>query len=289
MIHHSALSFRKLTSMKIVDRSSCYVYGISKDMADKAMLGKYEMFGRFGEILSIRIIQDKDPCEVYIRYASQSAAVRAINWCNNSRLMAGLDAGRGYHAKHGYHKYCVKFVNGHRCKRSSNCPNRHSWADTADIITFKNSRLANDPLPLRPLDAAQLRHHQEMKAMRQQFATLQKQYAQQMHVVQDLHSKMQQLQRCNVNLQQQLQRMRLGHQALLAQQPPQCPVPSPAAGGGADPRAVRPFLVHWPGHHLLADIPLPPDRVGDGALDEIVDRVLRSDSSSLSHSEETTL
>merc|ERR1719203_2605249 len=82
MIHHSALSFRKLTSMKIVDRSSCYIVGISKDLADKAMLAKYELFGQFGDILSIRIIQDKDPCEVYIRFATQSSAVRAIDWCN---------------------------------------------------------------------------------------------------------------------------------------------------------------------------------------------------------------
>ena len=131
----SALSFRKLTSMKIVDRSSCYIVGIKKDMADKALLAKYELFGRFGDILSIRIIQDKDPCEVYIRFATQASALRAIDWCNSTASLF-------MNAKHGYQKYCIKFINGQNCKRSNiNCPNRHSWADTKDILTFKNSRL----------------------------------------------------------------------------------------------------------------------------------------------------
>jgi len=214
MIHHSALSFRKLTSMKIVDRSSCYIVGIKKDMADKALLAKYELFGRFGDILSIRIIQDKDPCEVYIRFATQASALRAIDWCNSTASLF-------MNAKHGYQKYCIKFINGQNCKRSNiNCPNRHSWADTKDILTFKNSRLVpnavvsnsveedNEKLsPKRGVptedqtDAQEkMRHDIEMRTLQNQFLSLQKQYAKQSHFVNDLVVKMQELQRENKEL-----------------------------------------------------------------------------------------
>jgi len=225
MIHHSALSFRKLTSMKIVDRSSCYIVGISKDLADKAMLAKYELFGQFGDILSIRIIQDKDPCEVYIRFATQSSAVRAIDWCNGHGTMFT-------NAKHGYQKYCIKFINGQNCKRSHiNCPNRHSWADTQDILTFKNSRLvpsavvvpgantkSEESAKLLPNRGAVVRaqtqseldqrlkreHEEEMRMLQKQFVLLQAQYAKQGQFVGQLMTTMQKLQQENTVMAQQM-------------------------------------------------------------------------------------
>jgi len=232
MIHHSALSFRKLTSMKIVDRSSCYIVGIKKDMADKALLAKYELFGQFGEILSIRIIQDKDPCEVYIRFASQASAVKAIDWCNSSASLF-------MNAKHGYQKYCIKFINGQNCKRSSiNCPNRHSWADTKDILTFKNSRLVPNAVtqccdqqddntklspnrcPTVPFGAKEkMRHDMEMRTLQNQFVSLQKQYAQQSRFVNDLVLKMQDLQRENTELCTRFYQQRnTNNRALMMQQ-----------------------------------------------------------------------
>jgi hypothetical protein len=335
MIHHSALSFRKLTSMKIVDRSSCYIVGIKKDMADKALLAKYELFGQFGTILSIRIIQDKDPCEVYIRFSTQRSAVNAINWCNSDESLFT-------NAKHGYQKYCIKFINGQNCKRSNiNCPNRHSWADTKDILTFKNSRLVPNavgtvgacspseeddrmaPLPLAQQQAARvpqrkhieekMRHDQEMRALQNQFMVLQKQYSKQSRFVNDLVAQMNVMQRDNMEMsrrlnlthnhrwlqqQQNAQRaaqMQQHHaqmqQQMQQQQQQQRQFLGPMAkhyGPMPRARAQKPFVVNSPELNLMASAydPLPesantplPDSVMNGALTEIVDQVIQSDSS----------
>lgn len=122
---HGSLSYGKLTSMKIVDRQSCYAVGIKKCNASKPILSKFEFFGRFGPISSLRIIQKTNPVEVYIRYVRADSAAAAIEWCREQQLSAD----------HGYHKYCIKFINNKTCRRL-NCPNRHSWChEKADIMT----------------------------------------------------------------------------------------------------------------------------------------------------------
>jgi len=110
----------------MVDRHSCYVAGIQREIATKEVLEKPSFFGQFGQITSLRVLRDRDPGEVYIRFASAFDAVRAISWCNGQTAL-------GISAEHGYQKYCIKFIDGKRCNRPQ-CPHRHSWAPNADIL-----------------------------------------------------------------------------------------------------------------------------------------------------------
>lgn len=123
---HGPLTLHKIARIKMLDRHSCYVAGIQRDIASKEILSKPAFFGQFGEISSIRVLRDRDPGEVYLRFRSEGAAVRAIAWCNSQSCM-------GISAQHGYQKYCIKFIDNKRCKRP-NCPHRHSWCDNRDII-----------------------------------------------------------------------------------------------------------------------------------------------------------
>ena len=128
MIHHSALSFKQLRSLKITDRLSCCVVLTRKEMASPALLSQYQFFGQFGAIHSIRILEVvavNDPQRVFVRFTSESSAMGAIAWCKAHPLLF-MDAG------HGYQKYCPKFLNKRQCTKA-NCRNRHSWGCTADI------------------------------------------------------------------------------------------------------------------------------------------------------------
>jgi len=198
---HGAVTFGKLTSMKIKDRSSVYVAGIKKCNASRIILSKYENFGQFGAISSLRIIQKTNPAEVYLRYVRPEAASRAIEWCRN----------RGLDADHGYHKYCIKFINNKTCKRL-NCPNRHSWCyEQNDIMTKYKLEPASTPQPINaqplcfpkstgradialnfPMDDSENTHKcspidvDPLKTLQAQFLRLQQQYTAQNEFIKNL-------------------------------------------------------------------------------------------------------
>lgn len=145
MIHHSALSFRKLRSMKITDRQSCSVVILRNELASPVLLSQPRFFGQFGLVRSIRLLQDKSPCQVYVRFNTEAAAVAAVAWCSAEPSIFA-------DAKHGYQKYCVKFINNQKCTKA-NCPNRHAWCDTKDIRTFARTRCDGSDVTVSPSGA----------------------------------------------------------------------------------------------------------------------------------------
>jgi len=122
MIHHSALSRKRLRSMKILDKSSCYVTALKEEFSSQ------ELFDQFGQVLSFRVLKDTDPKQLYVRYTDEAAAADAVAWCS-ANPSAFEDA------KHGFNRYCSKFIHGKECTNEA-CENRHSWAETKDILTF---------------------------------------------------------------------------------------------------------------------------------------------------------
>jgi len=94
-------------------------------MGDADNLSTSSSFASFGEIEHLRIIPQKQdsPSQLFIKYLSSTAAERAIQWS----LEKGLSA------KHGYQRYCKKWLSNKRCQRQ-NCPNLHRWASREDII-----------------------------------------------------------------------------------------------------------------------------------------------------------
>jgi len=130
MIHHSALSFRKLRSMKIRDRRSCKMMILDAELATPETLSSPDLFAQFGLISSIRVLKDTAPREAHIRFESEDSAAAAIAWCNNESPLFT-------NAKYGYQKYCTKFINHQNCDIVG-CPMRHSWSDTRDILNFSS-------------------------------------------------------------------------------------------------------------------------------------------------------
>jgi len=135
MIHHSALSFKRLRAVKILDRHSCYVTVLHNDAETQEELSSSAYFGRFDGFLSARFIKSTDPNlpkDAYIRFDNEKSAVEAIAWCNEQ-------PSKFANASHGFQRYCFKFINGKNCNNKL-CENRHSWADAKDVLTGVDSR-----------------------------------------------------------------------------------------------------------------------------------------------------
>jgi len=199
MIHHSALSFRKLRAMKIKDRSSFHVIILDESVATPELLSSAQMFGQFGTISSIRILKDTSPREAHIRFTEDSCAAQAITWCNNQSPMF-------VNAKYGYQKYCVKFINNQPCDIPG-CAMRHSWSDTRDILNFRSLTPAGiDPLsPTASPDAEMFM--KEKQAMMQRIAMLQKQCVEQQKIVQMVNQRMDMAKRQNAVLKMETTKM----------------------------------------------------------------------------------
>jgi hypothetical protein len=199
MIHHSALSFRKLRAMKIKDRSSFHVIILDESLATPESLSSQQMFGQFGTISSIRILKDTSPREAHIRFNGETAASAAITWCNSQSPLF-------VNAKYGYQKYCVKFINNQPCDIPG-CAMRHAWSDTRDILNFRSLTPAGiDPLsPTASPDAEMFM--KEKQAMMQRIAMLQKQCVEQQKVVQVVNQRMEMARRQNSVLKMEANKM----------------------------------------------------------------------------------
>ena len=135
---HKGQSRRKLSSLRLMDRASIHVMGLPDSIEDETPLATNEWFAQFGELLSVRLLQSKSPREAFIRYVDEASACRALQWCNGDSINSGLSA------KHGYQKYCSKFLEGVQCERPK-CQHRHSWADPKDVMEKPVPPNANAP------------------------------------------------------------------------------------------------------------------------------------------------
>jgi len=244
MIHHSALSFRKLRSMKILDRLSVFIVALQDHIVDQEKLVRPELFGQFGTITSIRILQETNPPELYVRFEEESSAAAAIAWCKQRELTFK-------DVKHGYQKYCIKFINKQKCRKPC-CPNRHSWAPTKDILTFADTRLfaANNAqsaaFEREQPQQSPSREKAQLAALEREFAKLQQEFDRRTRCIDDMVS--------------QLNQMQLQNSMLKATLRQQHGIVSPAGSPSAVP----------PQHHLFLDSV-------SSSLPEIVDEVIAAD------------
>jgi len=128
MIHQRELSFKQLRSMKILDRNSCYVSMSHTDTDRTAECSNTAFFSQFGGVKSLRSLHGNGPKEIYVRFADQPSAARAIAWFD-------VRPSRCIGAKHGFSRYCFKFLNGKECRNAS-CENRHAWANMEEVLSF---------------------------------------------------------------------------------------------------------------------------------------------------------
>lgn len=111
--------------MKILDHYSLFFETVNQEFVNEDTLGNPELLGQFGPIKQVRVLQESNPVQIYVRFVERVSAVEAIKFCKE-RPDLFKDA------KHGYQKYCIKFINKQKCRRQG-CPNRHSY-DLWDII-----------------------------------------------------------------------------------------------------------------------------------------------------------
>jgi len=207
LIHHSALSFRKLRAMKIKDRSSFHVIILNADLATPESLSSQQLFGQFGAIASIRILKDTSPREAHIRFANEDAAAQAIEWCNNQSPLF-------VNAKYGYQKYCVKFINNQPCDIPG-CAMRHSWSDTRDILNFRSLTPAGiDPLCPTASSESQRTFLEEKAQMMQKIAMLMQRCHEQAKRIALVNQRMQMAQQQNAALKKVVEAQRLAQMGM---------------------------------------------------------------------------
>jgi len=219
MIHHSALSFRKLRSMKIRDRRSCKMMILDAELATPETLSSPDLFAQFGLISSIRVLKDTAPREAHIRFESEDSAAAAIAWCNNESPLFT-------NAKYGYQKYCAKFINHQKCDLDG-CPMRHSWSDTRDILNFSSltprdiapppSKKSPPPPSVAASTASAMKALIEEKSqMMAKIAGLQKQSYDQSMMLQRMWNQLQSERRANAALKMESSRMAAAIEAVRA-------------------------------------------------------------------------
>jgi len=194
MIHHSALGVRKLRSMKILDHYSVSVEILRADgPVNELTMSHSDTFGQFGEIQSLRILEEADPIQILVRYTKECAATAAIRWCLSLPEVFN-------DAKNGYQKYCIKFINKQQCHKLK-CPNRHSWANAVDIMSFADTRLMLDESSqsLFPAPTASP-ERMELERLRTQCRELQQQSQQSLAEINSMKAQLRSVERENLQL-----------------------------------------------------------------------------------------
>jgi len=185
-----------LRSMKILDHYSIFVVALKEDIVNQHTLSRPELFGQFGQIRSIRILQESSPTEFYVRFTEEHSATAAIRWClSQPELFKD--------AKNGYQKYCIKFINKQKCRKSG-CPNRHSWANTKDIMSFADTRLILDESTMTDLFPQPSAESVELENLRKQCLQLQRQSEQNVAEISNLEGTLQAMEQENFQLAMQI-------------------------------------------------------------------------------------
>ena len=135
MVHQRALSFKKLRVMKINNRRSISVIALHEHLGSASTIAEHQYLGQFGQIVSARVLENRQPIQLFVVFVEESSAIQALAWCNQQPLLFS-------EAKHGYQKYCPKFINHQKCRKPT-CRGRHSWSDAKDILYLKKGHCIN--------------------------------------------------------------------------------------------------------------------------------------------------
>lgn len=126
----------ELAKVRILQRNTLYVIGISPQIAREEILRRYEYFGQYGRILSLTLNKDKGfqadqglLCySAYITYNSEKEASLGLLSVDQH-----VYDGRLMHASFGRTKYCRFFLKSSGCLNHG-CPYLHKVADPQDIL-----------------------------------------------------------------------------------------------------------------------------------------------------------
>jgi len=178
-IPHRELSFGILASMKLVDRRSCSISGLEPASISGKELLRSDVFGQFGPLSSVRILQQFDSCDdALVLYQNPESAAAAIEWCRD----------RGLSADHGYNKYCLYFITNRPCKRPQ-CNNRHSWCPEEDVLERKDKDTAVSPEEPRRSKWAESAHpvsDDTLFTLRSRCAAMQQKFLMQHKIIQSM-------------------------------------------------------------------------------------------------------
>ena len=128
---------QKLSTVRILQRNTLYVIGLSPNVAKEETLRRYEYFSQYGRIVSVSINKEKafqsenqGLCySAYINYSSEREASLSILAVDQF-----VFDGRLLHASFGRTKYCRFFLKGTNCLNHE-CPYLHKEALPENILT----------------------------------------------------------------------------------------------------------------------------------------------------------
>lgn len=120
-----------LEDMRIIQRNLVYVVGLSYSVAKREILSCENSFGKYGKILSMRILpNNNDTCSAFITYYDELSATKAIRNINGKKMF-GQNVIR---CSFGTNKYCNNFIRNSVCT-NPNCAYVHEMVDSNDCIS----------------------------------------------------------------------------------------------------------------------------------------------------------
>ncbi|KAJ1613787.1 Not4hp/Mot2p [Cryptosporidium canis] len=120
-----------LEDMRIIQRNLVYVVGLSYSVAKREILSCENSFGKYGKILSMRILpNNNDTCSAFITYYDELSATKAIKSINGKKMF-GPNVIR---CSFGTNKYCNSFIRNSVCT-NPNCAYVHEMVDSNDCIS----------------------------------------------------------------------------------------------------------------------------------------------------------
>jgi len=196
--------------VKILDRQSCYVTVLHDDADSQDELSTSSHFGRFEGLASVRVIKSSNPKGAFIRFNNEQSAVDAIAWCNEQ-------PSKYANASHGFQRYCFKFINGKPCNNKQ-CENRHSWADTNDVLTGVDYRVGfSHGSEKVPAPAATVLNAKDPKLLKQEISL-------QDLMIDDLIREIERLRTNNVSLRSNIVQLKSKNEILVQERGVQPPI-----------------------------------------------------------------
>jgi len=124
---------KRLSNVRVVQRTLLYVIGIAPKIAKEDVLRKQEYFGQYGEIVKVVVnrsyVSGHNSASAYITFAREEDAREAIRCVDGCTVL-----GRQMHASYGTTKYCNAFLRGIACS-NSDCLYLHKLGGEEDSFT----------------------------------------------------------------------------------------------------------------------------------------------------------
>lgn len=135
----------KLSKIRIIDKSTVYVIGLSPSLVDGSVIRRFEYFGQYGQIQKVVVktrefVSKKETDSDSSKLPSFAAHITYATPEEASLAILALDRhvfdGRKIRASFGRTKFCKYFLQSLPCpQRNAECPYLHKDVRECDVLT----------------------------------------------------------------------------------------------------------------------------------------------------------